>query len=98
MMKSMVLLVMVVVFCGLSAIETVSADSYLIGAYSQYQLRYVNDTSARFTELAEKLSEGGFNAASTRAQPAWTPGGYWKDYILEDNIFKKLTSCGYVTL
>ncbi len=63
-MRSMILFVMLLVFCGLSAVETVSADNYLIGTYSQYQLRYVNDTSARFTELAEKLREGGFNAAS----------------------------------
>jgi len=55
---------MLFICCGLSAVETVSASNYLIGAYSQYQLRYVNNPYGRFTELAQKLKEGGFNAAS----------------------------------
>ncbi len=63
-MKKTALLIMMLLV--LIVLYSVKADEYLIGAYSQYQLRYVDedDVDDKFTTLGEKLKEAGFNAAS----------------------------------
>jgi hypothetical protein len=55
----------VFVFAIVLNIYAVEVDEYLIGAYSQYQLRYVySDFETKYDSLGAKLKRAGFNATA----------------------------------